>query len=191
MKSNNEKFGCDATLDQLEAFVDDALPEAIASLAQHHIEGCPRCQVELKLAQRIRTGLGKLPSQRCPEHVTRAVLAAANQPPHRLGWRARVFGWLPPMPALDMRVVAAAGVALALVIAGLLVRPDGEGPAPQFTQAELARAEIQLKSALGYVGKMSQRSGRLVRDEALAPHVVQPMQEAVEAMFQIRPTQKR
>lgn len=191
MKSHNEKYGCDAALDQLEAFVDDALPEAVASLMQHHIESCPRCQVELKLAQRIRSGLRELAPQRCPAHVTQAVLAAANQPARRYGWRARLFGWLPAIPALDMRVIAAAGAAVALVLAGLLVRDDGDGPSPQFTKAELARAEIQLKSALGYVGAMSQRSGRLVRDEALAPHVVQPMQEAVEAMFHIRPTQKR
>jgi len=147
----------------LERYLDDDLaPERAAQVAAH-VQRCDTCRAELTAAERVQAGLRALPRDRCPEHVATTVLAqvaaesrrtaAAAPGQARWDWREwlRRAGWGSWWrPALATASVAATALCIAL----LARQPE----APAAPDADLVRAEEEVRWALAYVAHVTRQA---------------------------------
>jgi hypothetical protein len=192
---------CARFREALEAYLDGDLTPAEAALAHAHLEteapagegtgapGCAGCRREVRRATRLREELRALPAEACPDGVAARVLAVARAEAE-LHRTARRFG--AGAAARWLRLGALAAAAAALLWLG--VRATQE-PAPQpvavqadaYTAEELARAEAELRLALGYVAAIGRRSGVTLRDDVLVGEVLEPSAAALERAFAADP----
>jgi anti-sigma factor RsiW len=193
---------CARFRETLEAYLDGDLPPAEAERARAHLEaeappndagdvpGCAACRREVRRATRLRVALRGLPAEACPDGVAARVLAVAREEAALRGRTARRFG--AGAPARWLRLGALAAAAAALLWLG--VRATQE-PAPRpvavqagvYTAEELARAEVELRLALGYVAAIGRRSGVTLRDDVLVGEVLEPSAAALERAFAADP----
>lgn len=148
--------GCEPLL---ETYLDDALAAAERAACETHLAQCAACAEELALAGRIRTELHELPQMSCPPAIVHAALDHAAAHP-KLGQRlaAWLFGevrvWRPALALLAVAALGAGYLRLAV--------PESPAVAPGpggYSEAEIARAEAELKLAIAYLGEISQRAG--------------------------------
>lgn len=175
------ELGCSSVEPLLEACLDDQLSGSEQSALKDHLARCESCTEELDLARRIQTELHALPPRSCPPVVTRAVLDHAESHPP-LAVRLRRFRsarqvW---QPAFALLVVAALG--LGYVGLGYW-RPDGPappvGPAQKtYTEAEIARAEAEIKLALAYLGDIGQRTREQLGAE-MGERILEPFSRSI------------
>ncbi len=170
------------TTDQVDLYVDGELAPAEAAAFERHAAACPTCTAELALARQLTTLLQEPPCAVCPEPVLDAALAqiahlerrAADREPQRLARSQRRF-------RTAVFALAASAAVAALAVIPLLRTPPA--PAPQPTAAEIAQARSDVEYALSLVARSSERTGRLLRDDVLVPHVadatVNPILEAL------------
>lgn len=169
--------------DQIEPYLDGMLtgPERVAFERWLAVE--PRWAEELRLARRVRDGLHQVPAPGCPPDVTQGILdhvrgeaarlPAPDRPARR---RARFRLWTRVMrPSLAMAVLAALVVVAAIV--GRVQQP-ARAPDPEVTAA---LEEVQW--TLAYLSSLGRGTGQTVRDEVLEDHVVLPMQDALDIIF--------
>jgi hypothetical protein len=194
-----DEVTCGGVQALLEPYVDGELAEREAGRLRAHLERCPACAAELRLATGIRRALRDLPQLEPPPHVLERTLATVSSAGGAAGWQeparpgsrssapaamrplARVERW-PRQFALPL----AAGLA-AVLAAWLLFYPGDTGsraahPAARRLQARqpapnpaaVALAVRQARYALAYVGRASRQAGLTVRDEVLERRVVLP-----------------
>ncbi|MCA9741525.1 MAG: zf-HC2 domain-containing protein [Deferribacteres bacterium] len=175
MKSTSKKWTCSDVQDNIEAYLDTALPEQEMQLIKLHVQDCHGCQGELKLAQRIQQSLRTLPPKPCPEVVTSSTLAAVRQQRYAK-WRNALLHKRVWRPAL-------AGASFLLLALLLLDRVFWHDTAPPYSSEEVALAELDVKWTIAYLGNLGKKTGVTVRDQVLEPEVVAPLQEALRAVI--------
>jgi anti-sigma factor RsiW len=163
-----------------EAYVDGELAMATSAAFEAHLGHCAACCEELELSQRIRGGLRSLSPQECPRAVTAAVLAHAERHPT---WIQRLAAWLAPAPpriwqgALAMLVVAA--LAFGYFRGTPVVGPTSGPGTTDYSAADVAHAEAELKLALAYLGRIGETAGDSVGIDVLGKRVMGPVKESI------------
>ena len=161
----------------IEAFLDDELSNDAKERFENHAATCRTCRAEVEQAQRILTQLRQLPALECPDDVVERVRETAlpDDGPNRIReWFARA--WAPSLrPALATITVAA--IVLTSIWVGRVNRTT-------ISPEEVSEAQAALKWTLAYVGEVSERSGKAVRDEAIRNGLIRPVQRALESIHQ-------
>jgi anti-sigma factor RsiW len=182
-------------LDVLDEYLDGELVATEAARVRRHVEGeaaaggdegCALCRRELRRAELLRAALRALPEERCPDAVVERVRELALE---ESTGPSKVLPWRGSAAARWLRLGGLAAAAAALLWLG--VRSSGT-PAPravavqaqhEYSAEELARAEEELRLALGYVAAIGRRSGVALRDEVLVGEVLEPSADALERAF--------
>jgi len=161
--------------ERIEAYLDDDLAHDAKVRFENHVETCRVCRTEVEQAKKTLAELRKLPTLPCPDEIVERVrgeLHPINEPNRVRAWFARV--WAPSLrPALA--TVAVAVIVLTSMWVGRMNRAT---VSPQ----EVAEAQAALKWTFAYVGQVSERSGKAVRDEAIRDGLVSPVQRALDTM---------
>ena len=125
-------------------------------MLEAHVERCPECEAERRLADEIRAGLRGLPEFDVPDRVIKAV---RDQTTPTIGERARGL-----LDAVFARPVPAMAAVAAIVLFMLAVVPwrQSETP-PRYTAEEVERAAEETKLALAYVSSITRRAELQVR----------------------------
>jgi anti-sigma factor RsiW len=180
MTKSNKSISCSLTQAKIEAYLDAELSRKEAAEVESHLSECQVCTAELARAKEVRSTLRELPEVSCPDRVTRAVLAQARAD-LRSEHRRRLRDWLSTWTAPAWRPALATATLVALLATALLVGRREESP-PAVSPEELARAEVEVKWTLAYLGEMGRRAGFLVREEVIESQVVEPVKRAVETL---------
>lgn len=172
---------CAAVLERLEELLDGDLhdvaeTESGVPAIRRHLDACPECAAELALAATLRRELRALPELDAPDalidRVLDATVRAAEPVPVPGRWAAfrRSLEGLLPAPA---RWAAATLAAAALAILVLVPRSHGPTPDPA-NDPELARAIVEARFALAYLGDLGRGAGVEIRDQVLRDRLVAP-----------------
>jgi len=167
-------MNCEWILEMIDPYLDGELDGEEAAGLETHLERCPACARELRLARQVRDGLRGLPLLTCPEGVIERVeeqIRAARW--NRL--REWIAAWRIPL----WRPVGVLAVAL-LIAAAAVFQQRERGPSPE----EVALAERQVKWTLAYLGQVGQRTGATVRDEVIRERLVEPLEENVRLLME-------
>lgn len=168
MSKSPDQMDCPQILERLEAFVDDDLPAAEHALVSSHLDLCPDCSAEHRLALAVREELRSLPELDMPTRAVARVLAQTNKP----SWLDRASEairatWLRP----QWVGATAAAVLVAVVGVFLLNRPETTVVSPE-TDPAVAQAALEARYALALIGSVNHRAGHQLRDEVLKKRVV-------------------
>ncbi len=170
-------YDCGWLRKHIETFLDNELSRDAKERFENHAATCRACRAEVEHAQRIFAQLKRLPALECPDDVVARVREKTlpDDAPKRIReWLARA--WAPGLrPALA--VVAIAAIVLTSMWVGRVNRPT-------ISPEEVAEAEAALKWTLAYVGEVSERSGKAVRNEAIRDGLVSPLQRALKSIKQ-------
>ncbi len=109
------------------------------------------------------------------------VLTTARRDARRDAW-SRFVAWLRAMPAADLRPAFAMAALTVITVTAALWGHPGRNRPP--VDPAVAEALDQVRWTLGFLSGVSERTGASVRDDILAPHVVQPLQDAATLVFQ-------
>jgi anti-sigma factor RsiW len=142
-----ETLRCEEARELIEPSLDGELEAMDETRLRRHLEACPSCAGERRLAVRIQEELRRL-------RLAEVVPLAQRRRPVR------------PARALLAAAMLALTVGGALVLEQLRVRP-ADRPSP----AEVARATAEARFALAYVGKVSRQTGLDLRDGLLRGHL--------------------
>ncbi len=177
-ESAGEGLDCFAAEPFLEAYLDDDLAGSERAALEAHLERCPSCAEELELARRISGELRSLPRMACPPEVSRAAIEHADSHPPLVArlrglWSDRRV-W---QPAVAFALVAALGIAYWRE-AGAPAPVAPPAPEAAYSEAEIARAEAELKLALAYVGEISDRARETIGAE-VGDRLVEPFSRSI------------
>lgn len=181
-----EISACERVAALLDALPDGELDTADRAFLDRHTAACPACATELALAHDLARGLAALPQLRCPPAVSARVLRQAEEGAARkLPWRTKLRLAAERLPgALSDNLVlggllrpALAATAAALVATVLVITSAPPSP-PQYSPAEVARAQAQLELAFAYLSRMGEETGSLVRQE-LVDQMISPAFQAL------------
>lgn len=176
MTPTDEPRNCTWTQERLEAHLDRDLPAGEGAELDRHLQQCPACTRALAQARQVQERLRALPLQLCPDQVIEAAWSRVRQD-LRVARRHRLQTWLAGWRLHSWRPGLVVTAAVALVVAATLVIRHQE---PRVSPAELARAELQIRWTLGYLGQLSRRTGLTVRDQVIRARVVEPLRKTVE-----------
>lgn len=161
---------------RIEAYLDGALSPDEQTRFEEALDASADWRTELFLAQQIRDALHALPEPVCPPHVTEAVLAQVRHEA-RFSWLERFHAWMEQQLAALWQPALAMSVVLLLVVsASLIGRPTT--PTPTYADAEVQQALAEVKMALGMLSEVSRQTGKVVREDVIAEHVVGNVQNA-------------
>lgn len=169
---------CADALGRIDAYLDGDLAPADARALEAHCAACPACADELALAHAVQAALHAWTTPPCPDRVVDAALSEIRTRRARaLVRHARNAGaaLIRPMwrPALALATAGA-------VVVGLLVlRPASPEP-ETYTQAEIDQAVADAQRTLAILSDVGHRTGLIVRDDVLEPHVIAPVQRTVD-----------
>lgn len=179
-----EAPACAAVLTGLEAYVDGDLSVAEAAGVKAHLESCPVCAVEHRLALAVRRELRVLPELDAPRSVLSEIIEATEKAGRPVPFRRQGFG-LAPWPSWAR--LAAAAVATSVLGAGLwwgTLRPGPPVEAPVLAAGDtqvlaadpmaVARATEEARYALAYLTRVHRRAGLKLRDDLFIERVVRP-----------------
>lgn len=172
---------CEAAVELLEELLDGELEEERERALSRHLSACPECAGEFALATTLRRELRALPEIDAPAALIDQVLeqtqGRAEKAPKTRTWTSlrRGLEGLLPRPA---RWAAATLVAAALALLVWLPRSPVVGPEPA-SDPELARAILEARFALAYLGELGRGTGRELRDEVLRDRLVVPAVRSV------------
>lgn len=182
MKSTKERNICLQVQDLLDAHLDDAVSAEEKLFVEAHLLSCSECQNEWQFAQQVTQTLRKLPVEPCPQPVSEAVLAAA-QNERATVWQRLVSQWTNRKLKISWQpIFATAAIALLLVFATMTLNRNAPAP-QQISQQELERVELDIKWTLAYLGNLSKKTGLSVRDQVIEPEVVAPIQRALKTVI--------
>jgi anti-sigma factor (TIGR02949 family) len=162
MNRIDDTLPCDEILDLLEPYVDGDLPPETADQLRVHLETCRSCAAELALAEKIQRELRALPQLDCPPEILERVRSQGGE----------VLPFRPRRTSVPLRVAAAAAVLVLALGGGALFLRSQQPRQP--SAAEIAQATEEARYALAYIGKVSRRTGRDLRDDVLAKRLVRP-----------------
>lgn len=167
--------------ENLEAFVDGDLSGPDRARFEEELEASLSLREELEIARTLRGNLRALPTRRCPERVTRAVLnrveasgrgevSAREQTPR--------FGWF------NLRSAFAGALAVCVLVVVLVSGPRRKEAAPLApTSAAAAR---QIEATLAYLAQVGALTGAVVGQEVYRAGVVAPIRETTRALSEIK-----
>jgi hypothetical protein len=142
-------------------------------------------ELDAQLDALLDRHLKSLPRETFPADRLSFVLATARRDARRDAWK-RIVTWLKSAPAFDLKpAFAMAALTAVTVFAALYGDPGRRAPAPMDPQ--VAEALEQVRWTLGFVADVSKRTGESVRTQVIDPHVVQPLQDAVNEVFDAQP----
>jgi anti-sigma factor RsiW len=148
---------------ELVAYCSGELDLVERDLVERHLDGCASCREELARETRLRSTLGKMPAQACPEILVSRIEAAAAP----LGSVAAIprqrSRWLP-----TLAFAAAAGLALVLLL-------PASGPQQEWTEQEIAAARKDLMYTLALTAEVFDRTQKNTMIEVFAdklPHAI-------------------
>jgi hypothetical protein len=161
---------CEDALDLIEPLLDQELETSVAEGLRLHLEGCPSCAREAEAARQLLTELRSLPEFDPPARVLERLQAATERSTlfSLANHRNRKMAWL------------AAAAALVLAVGALTI---GHRP-PDPTGAEALRAAAEVTFAIAYVGAITQRANRAIRNEVIDHRVVPVAARGLARPFQ-------
>lgn len=165
MSRRVEEFTCAEVQDRLDAWIDGDLDPAEAGVLEAHVERCPECDGERRLAEEIRETLRGLPELDLPDRVMEVV---RDETAPTIGERAR--GLLDAIFARPVPAVAAVAAIVLFVFVAVPLR-QSETP-PRYTAEEVERAAEEAKLALTYVGAIARYAERQARHKVLSDDAV-------------------
>ena len=165
MSRRVDGLSCENVLVRLEPLIDGELSVDEAAAISAHIEICSTCSEESILAKRIRAELRGLPELDTPDRVLRAVRWETGDRPS-LDRAGRISRLIPQLP---IRTLAAVAAVLLIALIGHL-RQDRA--VPEISDKEVLRATIETKLALSYLGEVTRRAERQVRQQVFIEKVV-------------------
>ncbi|MEJ2722501.1 MAG: hypothetical protein P8181_15385 [bacterium] len=129
-------------------------------------------------ARRILSDLRNLPEQRCPDGVTDRLYAEidAEEAPRS---ERRLRGWLAGLRPGVLRPALVGSLIAIVTTAALLIGRHERSH--RYTPEEVAKAEVELKWTMAFLGDVGRRAGYAVRDDAVGAHVVEPVWRAVHS----------
>lgn len=170
---------CRWTRERIDRFLDVELDGGDLVTFQSHVDVCAKCRRELARAEIVLHELHALPDLHCPDEVVdRALAAAEAEPVARQRAQRRSPAWW-PFPVF--RPALAGALVLALVLSGLWVANRSRS---DFTPADVAAAESELKWTMAYLEDISRRSSMNAMDKAFQTGMVGPLRRAVDATFE-------
>lgn len=163
----------------IEAYLDGMLsPEEERAVLQRLEEDRDYAD-RLQLAATIQESLRSLPTLHAPPTMIPEVMRKARRQARQVFWQ-RTREWFGALRALDPRPALATASLIAVIVASSVVgRPPASGP----TDPEVALALEQIKWTLALVSEVGEEAALIVRDDILEPHVVAPMQQAMQSVF--------
>jgi anti-sigma factor RsiW len=177
MPQHPEFHDCDGVLNRLDAWIDGDLDRAEAIGIEAHLERCPACQAERRLAEQMLTELRAMPDFGVPERVLQAVERKT-----RPRWVETIRSSLPS--EVRRRLPAAAAFA-AVVLAVVLVAPWDWRRGPEYSDEEIQRAAAETRLALAYIGSITRRAERRVKEKVLEEGAAAKAVRDVNRTFQI------
>ncbi len=197
MPQSPDVISCEEALSHLEAYLDGDFAGDPGAAVEVHLERCPDCAAEHRLAVTIRSELRSLPQLDAPPAVLAEVYRQTSRKPVPfVGAQAFASPRIRP-PATSVRrpawaLLAAAALAAAVLGAPWwLQQPDVTTPGPHVagsdtdaaaTQA-VAQATEEARFAIAYLGKVSRRAGLKVHEEVLVEGLVQPPVESLSRVL--------
>lgn len=201
MPDRSETMNCESALDRLEAYVDGDLEDPRRLAIATHLESCPSCAAEHRLAVAVQTGLRQLPELDPPVDLIADILQQAELSrsgrPGLLSWRPRRRvgpQLVAPQRALSRRnplcrgLLAAAILATAVIGGGLVVNwgmvtdsrsdpnstHDVASQPPTPDPAEIAQATSEARYALAYLSRVSRKTGLELKNDLLIERLARP-----------------
>lgn len=180
MTPSDRSNHCQWTLENIESYLDDELDAPSRETFERHVNACPACAAELEFARRVVVELRALPQLRSPDRVVDAAATRVL----RGSIIDRLRAWLDSLvqPALRPAMVAMLVVlaAATIFVVSLRDRSEQQMAANGYSKQEIEQARTQALIAFAYVGKYTNRAGRIVTQEVLGERVFGPVREAVD-----------
>ncbi len=176
-------MACTDLLERLEAHVDGDLAAAEVAEVEAHLEDCPACTAEYRLAAVVRRELRALPELAAPpailSEITREVERARFRGPRRMARRG-----VRPVPGHRRPVWASLAAALfaAVVVAASLWRGPLTLPGELTATADpavVARATEEARYALAYLTRVNRRAGLKLRDDLFVDRLARPSADSL------------
>jgi anti-sigma factor RsiW len=170
--------------DRINAYLDGELAQPSVENLLREADSNPAVRAELDRAKSLRWTLRSLDDSIAPPDLAESVLGEARRTSHQIE--------RPPVAraARGRRLVSSLAAAAMIVIAILLVVP---GPAPDpaetYTEQEVAQALEDIYTAFAIVSQVGERTGRIVRDEALMGRTIEPVRNALKGVVGPQDTQ--
>lgn len=177
MPQHPEFHDCEDVLNRLDAWIDGDLDRADAIGVEAHLDRCPACQAERRLAEEVLAELRAMPEFAVPDRVLQAVDRKTCP-----RWVETIRSSLPT--GVRRRLPAAAASA-AVLLAVVLVAPWGGRKAPEYSDEEIQRAAAETRLALAYIGSITRRAERRVKAKVLEEGVAAKAVRDVNRTFQI------
>lgn len=164
----------------LDGFLDGTLTTEQVETVERLCREVPECAKERELALLARESLRSVKVPAVPSSVSRQVLAQVRRKAFA-AWRDRVLAALAFVSLPVWRpVLAVATLVIAVWLTFSVVRrPDIPIEPETYSRAEIDRALEEVKWTLGYLGQVGRKTGTLVRDDVLEPHVVSPISNTI------------
>ena len=152
---------------RIEALVDGEVAAAERRDLQEHLESCPDCAKQVRLALGIHRELQALPELDAPARVLETVLQQTRPTDSRRWSWSRL--WQVPRPAW----VALGAATAAALLSILILVPDPVPTVPE-RSAEIEQATEEARLALAYLDKLTHRAARELREDIVQKRVVEP-----------------
>jgi anti-sigma factor RsiW len=162
---------------RIEAYVDGELSAEERSAFQAELAVDADLRRQVAFADDLRKTLRRLPSERMPASVTASVLSTARRQ-SRSDVLTRIRSWF--LPGFADAWQPALAMATLMLLVAISVRVTVPSPA---TDPAVAQALEQVKWTLAFLSEVSSETGETVRGTVIGPHVIAPMQGAVDQAF--------
>ena len=177
MSQHLEFDDCADVLDRLDAWIDGDLDLSDARAVEAHLDSCPACQAERRLAEDGLSELRAMPEFDVPDRVLQAV--------HQQTRPGGVDKLLSSLSSVVSRPLPAAAALVAVVLAVALVVPWGGRDAPEFSDEEIRRVTAETRLALAYVGSITRRAELRVKQRVIDEGVAAEALRDVSRTFQM------
>ena len=202
MPTNTNESQCYLVQLQIDTFLDGELTPGQQDTFMSHVHGCSECAQEFRFARTMQDALIDMPLLDCHDAVLKPAhdIATGSLPISEDAKDSPLkgfFDWLVSAP-LAVRVAAPAFAVALFAIALLPLTPTSEPTQPQLasqpqnsvvtTQVDfeeygpedIARALLELNTAIDYLNKVSQRTESMIGGRFL----VSPLRERINASFE-------
>lgn len=177
MSQSPETWTCDQVREHLEALLEDELASHDARDIGVHLESCPECATQVRLAREIQHELRSLPELDAPAPLLYSIFDQTVRKEARRSSPVRTWGrWPQPVWA----GLAAAAFALAVGL-GAFWQGNTEEERPD--AAAVAQATAEARYALAKTGLLTRKAGQVIRDEALRDQIVVPTTDGISQVL--------
>lgn len=202
MPTNTNESQCYLMQLQIDSFLDGELTPGQQETFMSHVHGCSECAQEYRFARTMQDALIDMPLLDCHDAVLEPAheIARGSLPTSEEAKDSPLkgfFDWLVSAP-LAVRVAAPAFAVALLAVALLPLTPTSEPTQPQLASQpqnsvvttpvdfeeygpeDIARALLELNTAIDYLNKVSQRTESMIGGRFL----VSPLRDRINASFE-------